>query len=182
MSMPRRIESEAGAGTPFEILLQRADETPGPDSAPAPGAGEEEPPDAGRSGGTLLLVEDDDVLRTTYGQLLAEQGWEVLAAPDGFNALLRSDGHRGRIDVLVCDIVLPKMSGIELWRKLARFRPETQVLFMTSSLEQARLLLGTAEDAPRVLAKPFTAAALLDSVRNLVAESPFLRTETPPRS
>lgn len=177
MSTPRRIESEAGAGTPFEILLQRANETPGPDSTPDPGASA-----ARSSPGTLLLVEDDDVLRTTYARLLADQGWEVLAAPDGFNALLQADAQRGRIDLLVCDIVLPKMSGIELWRKLERFRPETQVLFMTSSLEQARLLLGTGESAPHVLAKPFTAAALLDSVRTLVAESPFLRPEAPPRA
>jgi len=178
MSAPRRIESEAGAGTPFEILLQRANETPGPDSTPGPGA----PPPARRSPGTLLLVEDDDVLRSTYARLLADQGWEVLTAPDGFNALIKADAHRGRIDLLVCDIVLPKMSGIELWRKLERFRPETHVLFMTSSLEQARHLLGAGEDAPYVLAKPFTAVALLDSVRTLVAESPFLRPEPPPRA
>jgi DNA-binding response OmpR family regulator len=163
MSAP---ESEPGAGTPSEILLQRADETAGPDST------HEHAP------GTLLLVEDDVFLRSTYRELLASQGWEILVAPDGFNALLQANAHKGRIDLLICDVILPQMSGIELWRKLSRLRPEAAVLFISGDLEQARKLLDH-EDPPHLLAKPFTPTALLDTVRLLLAESPFLRKEPP---
>ena len=166
MSAP---ESEPGAGTPFEILLQRADETAGPDST------------HGHAPGTLLLVEDDAFLRATYRELLVGQGWEVLAAPDGFNALLQANARRGRIDLLICDVILPQMSGIELWQKLSRLRPEAAVLFISGDLEKARKLLGH-EDPPHLLAKPFTPTALLDTVRLLLAESPFLRPEPPPRA
>jgi CheY-like chemotaxis protein len=185
----RRIGSEPGAGTSFEILLQRANETTGPDSTHAPAGVPRTaacPREAGgpapRTPGTVLLVEDDEVLRATYGELLADEGWEVIAAGDGFNALLQAGSHRGRIDLLVSDIILPQMSGIELWRKLSSFRPESRVLFVSGNLEQARQLLGRGEEAPRLLGKPFTATALLEAVRAILAQSPFLPPEPPARA
>lgn len=164
MSVP---ESEPGAGTPFEILLQRANETAGPDSTHV------------HAPGTLLLVENDVFLRATYRDLLVGAGWQVLAAHDGFNALLQANAHRGRIDLLICDVILPQMSGIELWRRLSRLRPEATVLFISGDLERARKLFADGEDPPRLLAKPFTPATLLETVRVLLAESPFLRQEPP---
>ena len=163
---PHRSESEPGAGTSFEILLQRANETTGPDSTPEPGAPNQ---------GTVLLVEDDDVLRATYEELLTGQGMQVIAAADGFNALLQANTHHGRIDLLISDIILPSMSGIELWRKLSRFRPEAQVLFISGNLNQARVMIGPEGGGHHLLGKPFTATALLESVRALLASSPFVR-------
>ena len=159
-------ESEPGTRTPSEILLQRTDAPDGTGSTPARG--------------TVLLVEDDAVLRTTYAGLLRGEGWTVLAAPDGFNALLVAGGHRGRIDLLVTDILLPQMSGLELWRKLSGFRPEAQVVFITGNFEQARVLLGGESDPPPVLGKPFTPRALVEAVQGALADSPFLRPKGPP--
>ncbi len=181
MITPDPTESEPGAGTSFEILLQRANETAGPGSthgsalapagSPAPGAHPRR--------GTILIVEDDSYLRSTYAELLAAEGWAVLAAADGFNALLVAGAHKGRLDLIVTDILLPQMSGIELWRKLSRLRPETQVLFISGNLEQARLLLGSGPDKPPLLAKPFTPKALLVMVGTMLADSPFLRRDPP---
>lgn len=181
MSTPGATESEPGAGTSFEILLQRANETAGPDSthgsalAPA----RSPTPDAERRRGTILIVEDDSFLRSTYAELLKAEGWAVLAAADGFNALLVAGAHKGRLDLIVTDILLPQMSGIELWGKLSRCRPETHVLFISGNLEQARLLLGSGTDTPPLLGKPFTPKALLDTVSAMLADSPFLRQDPP---
>lgn len=181
----RPIESGPGAGTSFEILLQRANETTGPDSTPGPDLEtttetcEEDLPRTAVQTGTVLLVEDDAVLRSTYVELLTGQGWRVISAADGFNALLQANAHRGRIDLLISDIILPQMSGVELWRKLSRYRPEARVLFISGNLDQARILLGRGEDAPHLLGKPFSANALLGTVRTLLAGSPFVRREPP---
>lgn len=169
---PRRSESEPGAGTTFEILLQRANETPGPDSTP-------DPKDAETPRGTVLLVEDNEVLRATYEELLAGHGLRVLVAGDGFNALLQASTHPGRIDLLVSDVILPQMSGIELWRKLSRYRPEAQVLFISGNVSQARVMIGQGGGPHHLLAKPFDATSLLATVRMLLANSPFVRPEGP---
>jgi CheY-like chemotaxis protein len=185
MSSPPRRESEAGAGTSFEILLQRANETTGPDSTPDPEgtalkrerAVKMSPGAAPR--GTVLLVEDDEVLRSTYQELLAGQGLLVLVAGDGFNALLQASTHPGRIDLLVSDVILPQMSGIELWRKLSRYRPEAQVLFISGNVNQARIMIGQGQGPHHLLAKPFGATSLLETVRMLLASSPLVRPEGP---
>lgn len=132
-----------------------------------------------RPPGTILLVEDEPALLTAYSEVLTEKGWQVLAAADGFNALLLAGAHSGRIDLLVSDLLLPQMSGIELWRRLSRFRPEAHVLFISGNAEQARLLLDRGADTARLLPKPFTPSALLATVRAILAESPFLRPHPP---
>lgn len=175
-------ESEFGTGTSFEILLQRANEPAGPDSSP----GEQARSTAGSTGdtpaaahGTLLLVEDDPVLRTTYEDLLAADGWQVIAAADGFNALLMAGTHRAPIEMVVTDVVLPRMSGIELWRRLAQFRPESRVLFISGNVGHARRLVGSGPRAPRLLAKPFSPAALIETVRLTLAEASVELPEAP---
>jgi two-component system cell cycle sensor histidine kinase/response regulator CckA len=184
MILLRPAASESGAGASFGILLQRTNgdgpgSTPGPARTPRPAASGPSTPEDNRPQGTILLVEDDEPLRTTYAEVLGAHGWEVLVASDGFNALIQAGAHRGRIDLLVSDLLLPQMSGIELWRRLSRFRPEARVLFISGNLEQARLLVDRGADTARLLGKPFTPRALLDTVRAILADSPFMRGEPP---
>jgi two-component system cell cycle sensor histidine kinase/response regulator CckA len=120
----------------------------------------------------ILLVENDPSLREVCRSALMEGGHAVLCAPDGFNALLEADG---RIDLLITDILLPHMSGIELWRKLSSCHPEAHVLFTTASLEHARILFGRGKDRPGILPRPFATDALVKAVEAALASSPFLR-------
>ncbi len=158
-------ETEPGSGTSFEILLQRANETTGPDSIPAPATA------------TVLLVEDDEVLRGAYADLLQAEGWRVLTSQDGFSALLTASAHSGSIHLLIAAVILPQMSGIELWRKLSRHRPEMRVLFLSGNTQQARTLFGKDGDPPATLTKPFGAESLVSAVRELLSTHPFLQLE-----
>ena len=164
---PRAAEGGPGSGTSFEILLQRANETPGPGSTPGP-----------RSA-TILVVEDDDALRSSCVELLQTEGYNVLSSGDGFSALLMAGAHRGRIHLVVSDVIMQQMSGIELWRKLSRSRPEATVLFVTGDIRQAQKLFDRNAGAPPTLAKPFAPQAFLGTVRSMLATHPFLREESP---
>jgi len=120
----------------------------------------------GRSGGeTILLVEADDALRTAYAQLLEQEGYRVLQATDGFGALILVSTHRGPLDLLLTDFLLPRMSGFELFRKFSKLRPAAQAVFMSAAVDHARRVIGRDPGAPRLLPKPFETRALLEAVR-----------------
>jgi CheY-like chemotaxis protein len=105
------VESETGRGTTFKILLPR-------EGAPANAASI--PPVAAASGGheTILFVEDEAIVRTIGVRILREHGYTVLEASSGGEALRMAAEHDRQIDLLMTDVVMPHMSGVELARRM----------------------------------------------------------------
>jgi PAS domain S-box-containing protein len=157
------VDSAPGAGSTFSVYLPRLDDDP-----------EEErdaPPDEAAPGSeTVLLVEDEEIVRNLVQEVLAAQGYTVLAARDGQEALEATDRHDGRIHLLLTDVVMPRMSGREVADRLRERRPETRVLFMTGYTDHAIVQEGVLDPGTELLEKPFTFDTLQRKVRNILDE------------
>jgi two-component system, cell cycle sensor histidine kinase and response regulator CckA len=115
---------------------------------------------------TILVVEDDDVLRQLISLVLQGSGFAVLEAGAGFPALALSRAHERPIDLLITDIVLPGVDGEKLAERVQRERPSTKVLFISGHAAEIAPRLG----AGNFLQKPFTPTAFLDAVKRLLAQ------------
>jgi PAS domain S-box-containing protein len=153
------VYSEPGYGTTFKIYLPRVDEA-------LKQAGEkkllEEFP---RGNETVLVVEDEEEVLKLVLQILRVQGYKVLEAPRGGDALLISKQHEGPIHLLVTDVVMPEMNGQELAKRLASFRPEMKVLYMSAYPDNTVVHHGVLEKGVNFIQKPFTVAGLASKVR-----------------
>jgi CheY-like chemotaxis protein len=116
----------------------------------------------------VLLVEDEEVVREVVRQMLERQGYEVLVAGDGADALALAERHGGSIDVLATDVVMPRMSGREVADRLLPLRPDLRVLFMSGYTEDPAVWEGL-EERKAFLQKPFTAGDLSAALRGLLA-------------
>ncbi|MCM2270812.1 MAG: response regulator, partial [Thermoanaerobaculia bacterium] len=155
------IYSESGQGTTFRIYLPRTD-----GAAPAVVA---RPPAAPRGGDeTVLVVEDQEALRQLLGRLLSAAGYRVLTASNGAEALALSAAHAGAVDLVLTDVVMPEMGGLELMARLRERHPELRVLFMSGYTEETVARHGVLDPARNFLGKPFTAAELARRVRTLL--------------
>jgi two-component system, cell cycle sensor histidine kinase and response regulator CckA len=125
---------------------------------------------------TVLVVEDSDPLRKMIGSMLRDSHFHVLEAANGAEALeiLARDG--GSINLVLTDVVMPHISGTELARSLSLIRPELPVLFM-SGFSDDPVVHGLENGSAFFLRKPFTAATLLDSVRNVLARTEAINTK-----
>jgi DNA-binding NtrC family response regulator len=112
---------------------------------------------------TILLVDDDESLRRLARYILADHGYHVIEASDGAEALEVASAHVGSIDLLLTDVIMPKLNGIVLAERLLQHRPGIAVLFMSGFVESAFLCAGHPD--VKLLAKPFRADHLLDAVR-----------------
>jgi PAS domain S-box-containing protein len=154
------VQSQPGQGTAMRVYLPRVEQAAGVLQPPAP-------MEASPHGtGVILLAEDEAGVRTLARQVLETSGYTVLAARDGSEALDLSAQHAGPIELLLTDVVMPGMSGPELARHVGGRRPGIPVLYISGYAPEA---LGepdalVADNA--LLAKPFTAAALLQAVRS----------------
>jgi DNA-binding NtrC family response regulator len=120
----------------------------------------------GPSAITVLLVDDDDPVRGFCRGLLAENGFTVLEANNGLEALLTSIQHQGAIDLLITDLEMPGMNGVELGWAFHEFRPGVKVLYISGS---PRDTVGAQLPANcAFLAKPFAPNALADAVHTLL--------------
>ena len=161
-----RVVSAPGEGTAFSVYL--------------PAAGEEEPeteedrPEAGCGGpagkGTILLAEDEDMVRELTIEIFREDGYTVLDAPNGAAALAICDRYEGGIDLLVTDLVMPGMNGIELARRVCESRPGIPVLFVSGYAEDARERLGELGEGQDFLQKPITPSKLSRKVLEIFSE------------
>ncbi len=151
--------SVPGAGATFHICLPRIRE------------GEEirevkaELPDATRGSEIVLIVEDEEAVRRLLTQVLSMRGYRVLEASDGEEALALF-GQRGRdIELVVTDVVMPKMSGAELAQRLVELRPELPLVFMSGYPDDHLSGVGALPAGQRFLRKPLTPDALASTVR-----------------
>ena len=113
-------------------------------------------PDLPRGHETILLAEDDPSVRGLATTMLKRQGYHVLTAANGDDALALAAQHPERIDLLLTDVVMPGMNGRELSERLLQLRPEMAVLFASGYTEDTILRHGVRGETPRLLTKPFT--------------------------
>jgi two-component system, cell cycle sensor histidine kinase and response regulator CckA len=157
-----RVESRPGAGSTFTVYLPAAEDRvtrvqlPVAPSAPR-GLGE-----------TVVVAEDEDALRVLLGRVLAGSGYQVVSGRNGAEALEAVRAHGGRVDLLLTDLVMPRMSGAELAAALSGEQPGLKVLYMTGHTDDPALLGGVDVGAVELIQKPFTSEALLGLVRRLL--------------
>jgi two-component system cell cycle sensor histidine kinase/response regulator CckA len=162
-----RFYSEPGHGTAFHVYLPRTD------AAAASVAASQAPPAyLGRGMETILLVEDDPQVRAAATSVLRHCGYCVLEASNGGEALLTCEQHDATIDLLLTDIVLPKLSGRHLAERLTVLRPEMKVLFMSGYTDGAILQNGMLGSDVAFLQKPLTPDALSRKVREVLGPEP----------
>jgi PAS domain S-box-containing protein len=153
--------SELGRGTTFKVYLPRVN---------APAEALIRPKEAGSVAGheTILLAEDDTMLRPLAKALLEKLGYKVLEAGNATEALAAAAGHKGPIHLLVADVVMPGASGRELARQLEPSRPDTRVLYVSGYTDDAIVHHGMLEPGLNFLQKPFTPATLAKKVREVL--------------
>ena len=153
------VYSEPGRGTTFKIYLPRVEEAVEA-LEPQPGA-----PERLQGSETVLLVEDEEMVRQLAATVLQANGYTVLAARDGREALAIAERHQGRIHLLMTDVVMPGMGGQELAERLRSVRPSMRVLYMSGYTDNAIVHHGMLEPGTVFLQKPFLPKALARKVR-----------------
>jgi CheY-like chemotaxis protein len=155
------IYSEVGVGTRVTTLLPATNESP---AQPV----ETRIDKSNRGVETVLVVEDADDLREVVARILSRNGYAVILASDGIDALEVARRHAGEIHLLLSDVVMPKMQGPELSTRLSAARPQIRVLFMSGYPQP---LLGPSGELPPevvLIEKPFNEATLLAGVRHVL--------------
>ncbi len=155
------VESEIGVGTTFRILFPAvagAAERRPADEVAAPQRGSE----------TLLVVEDEPAVRRLTTQILKKQGYVVLEAGSGAEALLVARNHCGPLELLVTDVVMPGMSGREVAEALRQSHPGLKVLYLSGYTDDAVLRHGIVEATDAFLQKPFTPDAIARKARGIL--------------
>ena len=157
------VESEEGRGTAMCVYLPRHQEAPG-EVEPKPERRVEKPKDlTGR--GTVLLVEDEDAVRSFAARALGQRGYQVLEASTGTEALDVFESHQGDVDLVLSDVVMPEMDGPTLMAKLRRDRPDLKIIFISGYAEDSfRKHLAENEDF-MFLQKPFDLKELAAAVK-----------------
>lgn len=159
------FHSELGVGTTFEIYLpqieKRAESRPKNETKTRAPQGSE----------TVLLVEDEEPIRKLVGRSLVRLGYRVLEAQDAAQALRISERHPDPIQLLLTDVRMPQMTGLELAQRLTALRPNLKVVYMSGHVERADGDQGLLSSTGAFLQKPFTPAALAQTIRE-VLDSP----------
>jgi PAS domain S-box-containing protein len=157
-----RVESTPGAGSSFEVWLPHASEAArGVIAVPGAARPAVLVPDAEE---TILVVDDEASIRRGVRQVLESAGYQVIEAHDGRDGLEVARAHRGPIDLVLTDVVMPRAGGRELARDVVRDRPTVRVLFMSGYVDSPAVDQGMLDVGEWFLAKPFTADGLLAKV------------------
>ncbi len=161
--------SEPGRGTTMRVYLPRVDVPADPVQRPGDTA-----PHTLRGNESILLVEDEEPVRSVTRQLLERNGYTVFEAPDGPSALALVGTENGNVevDLLLTDVIMPGMSGRQLADLLQARRPKLRVLFMSGYTDDAVVRHGMLEPGLAYLEKPFRPRALLRKVREVLEQTP----------
>ena len=157
------VYSEPGKGTTFKVYVPRTEES-----------AEAEVPEAAaavRAGGTatILVAEDEEQVRALVCEVLRREGYAVLEAANGAEALSVSAAHEGPVHLMVTDVVMPHMGGPQAAERMAPLRPEMKVLFMSGYTDDAIVHHGILNEGTAFLQKPVTPRVLTRRVRELLA-------------
>ncbi len=157
------VETAPGQGTTFRVYLPCSGEVPAGEAKAKPGVSSPRR--------AILVVEDDEGVRRLLAHALRAGGWPVLEATDGLDALrLLKENHTGPIDLVVTDMVMPRMSGRELCERLAALRPGIKVLYLSGHTEDTADRHQVSAGGQPFLPKPFSPSALVGKVRELLGE------------
>ena len=161
------LKSARGAGTTFEVYLPVASAAEG---VVERRAAKDAPP---RGAETVLLVEDEPAVRAIARRLLERQGYRVLEAGNGADALAVAAGYGSRIHLVVSDAVMPGMSGAEVTRRLQEERPGIKVLLMSGYTEDEVMRRGILSASVPFVQKPFVLAEFAQAVRDAIGSTDF---------
>jgi CheY-like chemotaxis protein len=156
------VESSPELGTSFTVYLPASDQLVEVEVGPEPARSPE-----GQASETVLLVEDETVVRTLVREILERDGYTVVEAATPEQALAASS-HDPEIDLLVTDVVMPRMSGPEIARALSVLRGDLKVLYMSGYSDAVVVKQGLLEPGTAFLQKPFRAQELTEKVRTLL--------------
>ena len=155
------IQSEPSRGTTFHVELPRADADADAESANQPSV-------MPRGDETVLLIEDDAVVRQLTARILRRQGYKVLVATQANEAVQLAADHTTRIDLFLSDVMMPGESGPSVIERLAAVRPSTKVLFVSGYPGDDISRRGVDEASFRFLAKPYSSEQLAQRVRQVL--------------
>jgi len=158
-----QVHSQVGKGTSFEIYFPAV---LGVETAKAKLVA---PVGQFKGGETILLAEDEDILRELIAESLRSYGFIVLKASNAGEALLIAERYDGPIQLLLTDVVMPLMSGIELAKRLQQSRPELKVLFMSGHLESGTVQEDLLAKEIPYIAKPYRAGNLVQRIREILS-------------
>ncbi len=117
---------------------------------------------------TILVAEDEDGVRSLTREVLEKYGYTVLEAANGEEALIVAEHHRGRVDLLLSDVVMPRMGGPELAQALLQRRPDVKVLYRSGYTDHPMVRRGVVDAGVAFLQKPFTPTSLVSRIRELL--------------
>ncbi len=158
------VNSTLGKGTTFDVILPLAQKE-------APRERETTPILAVGGSETILVAEDEPAVRNLVSLVLQECGYTVIEAADGEDAVRRFTDHRGTVDLVVLDVVMPKKTGKEVYHDLSRMKPGLRALFMSGYTKDVVLERGMIDDRVDFIAKPLVPNDLLQRVRQLLDRS-----------
>ncbi|MCC6422133.1 MAG: response regulator [Phycisphaerales bacterium] len=159
-----KVNSEVGQGTRFDLYLPLAHQAAATLRETMP-----QPPKP-RINATLLLVEDQNIVRKLMRRLLQAEGYTILEAPHGQEALRIARAHSGPIDLLVTDVVMPEMSGQQLARELGALRSDLRVLFVSGYADSDIYHEIAGQGPGHFLQKPFTPDILSRKIRDILTD------------
>ena len=171
------VESQLGRGTTFRVWLPAASDSPA--AVPLTGMHAEEPAPDERGNETILLVEDEDAVRTIASLALEARGYRVLAAAGGRQALRLVQSLSPPPNLLVTDVVMPGLGGPQLAASLQADFPNLKVLYLSGYTNDAAVVPGLPSDGAGFLSKPYTARALAHKVREVLGQRHATPTSVP---
>ncbi len=155
------VSSEPGMGACFNVYLPCSESAADADTQVAAVGSR-------RASGVVLVVEDEDSIRDLVREILESVGYEVLTAANAQQAIALVGTHPGPLDLLLTDVVLPGVSGIDLAAQLKALRPGMRVLFASGYSDHALLRQGNLARGAAFIQKPFATEALLSSIRDMI--------------